>query len=360
MTTELAFRLLGAIVFAVIGWRLGSDLRPPFTLAGGLPIEIFGALVGLILGALITPYLTTRPARYLVENARRLPFTDLLAVVIGLLVGLILSALLAVPLSQLPGILGEVLPLAVCLFVSYLGIAIAAARREEILGLIGQLPRGESESSARERGEGVLLDTSAIIDGRIVDIGRVGFLDGPVVVPRFVLRELQRIADSSDAMRRGRGRRGLELLERLKKIAGIPVRIYDGDAEGDGVDAKLVSLAQKLRCAIVTNDYNLNRVAAVQGVRVLNVNELANAVKTAVLPGEELNVRVIQEGKEPNQGVAYLDDGTMVVVDGGRRYLDTDIGVVVTRVFQTAAGRMIFAQTRESQRETLKESSASS
>jgi uncharacterized protein YacL len=360
MNSELAFRFVGALLFAVSGWHLGSDLRLPFTVADWLPSEIFGAVVGLVLGALVAPYLTTRPAGYLVEHARRLPFADLLAVTIGLLVGLILSALLAVPLSHLPGVLGDLLPFGSCLFLSYLGITIAGARREEILGLIGQFPHVSRDSGEHDRSEGVLLDTSAIIDGRIVDIGRVGFLGGPVVVPRFVLRELQRIADSSDAMRRGRGRRGLELLERLKKVAGIPVRIYDGDADGDGVDAKLVSLAQRLRCAIVTNDYNLNRVAAVQGVRVLNVNELANAVKTAVLPGEELNVRVIQEGKEPNQGVAYLDDGTMVVVDGGRRYLDSDIGVVVTRVFQTAAGRMIFAQTRESQRENLRESSASS
>lgn len=360
MNTELAFRLVGALLFAASGWHLGSDVRLPFTVADWLPSEILGALIGLIVGALVTPYLTTRPAGYLVDHARRLPFADLLAVIIGLLVSLVLSALLAVPLSHLPGMLGELLPFGGCLFLSYLGIAIAAARREEILALVGQIPHLSRERSESEGHEGILLDTSAIIDGRIVDIGRVGFLGGPIVVPRFVLRELQRIADSSDAMRRGRGRRGLELLERLKKVAGIPVRIYDGDAEGDGVDAKLVSLAQRLHCAIVTNDYNLNRVAAVQGVRVLNVNELANAVKTAVLPGEELNVRVIQEGKEPNQGVAYLDDGTMVVVDGGRRFLDTDIGVVVTRVFQTAAGRMIFAQTRESQRENLKESSASS
>ena len=360
MKPEIAFRLVGALLFAASGWRLGSDLEIPFRIVDWLPTESIGAVLGLSLGAAVTPYLTTRPAHYLVDHARRVPLADLLAAFVGLLMSLVLSALLAVPLSHLPGILGEVLPFAGCLFLSYLGITIAFARREELFGLLGLLPHLARDGDSRDQGNGVLLDTSAIIDGRIVDIGRVGFLAGPVLVPRFVLRELQRIADSADPMRRGRGRRGLELLDRLRKIAGIPVRIYDGDAEGDGVDAKLVNLARQLQYGIVTNDYNLNRVAAVQGVRVLNVNELANAVKTAVLPGEELNVHVIQEGKEPGQGVAYLEDGTMVVVDGGRRFLDSDIGVVVTRVFQTAAGRMIFAQTRDGQRENLRESSASS
>jgi uncharacterized protein YacL len=235
----------------------------------------------------------------------------------------------------------------------YLGVTIAVGRRDDIFGLLGLFPTGDRVATERNsvHETGILLDTSAIIDGRIADISRVGFLAGPVVVPRFVLRELQRIADSPDALRRGRGRRGLELLDRLRKSSTVPVRIHDGDAEGDSVDAKLVSLAQKLRHGIVTTDYNLNRVAAVQGVQVLNVNELANAVKAAVLPGEEMSIRVIQEGREPGQGVGYLEDGTMVVVDGGRRFIDSDVGVVVTRVFQTAAGRMIFAQTKDNHRE---------
>jgi uncharacterized protein YacL len=345
MSVELAFRFIGAVILAIGGRYIGADVHFPFDVPDWLRPEYFGILIGFIAGFLVGPYVSTRPARIVVDQARRLHIKDLVAAVVGLITALVLSALIAIPLSDLPGIFGRVLPFAVCVFLMYLGVTIVVSRRDDIFGLLGLFQ--PSERDAFERSAGVLLDTSAIIDGRIVDIGRLGFLATPVVVPRFVLRELQRIADSADALRRGRGRRGLELLERLKKNAAVPIRIHDGDAEGDSVDSKLVQLAQRMHCAIVTTDYNLNRVAAVQGVRVLNVNELANALKTAVLPGEEMNVHVIQEGKEPGQGVGYLEDGTMVVVDGGRRFLDTDVGVVVTRVFQTAAGRMIFAQARE-------------
>ncbi len=349
MNVELIFRFVGAVVLAVGGWYLGSNVGVPFGQLDWLPLEFGGAAVGGVVGFAVAPYFSTRPARVIVDHSRRLHVKDLAASVLGLVVGLVLSALMAIPLSLLPGIFGRVLPFACSLFLMYLGVTIFVARRDDIFGLLGLFTSSDHPLERDDHGV-ALLDTSAIIDGRIADISRVGFLRGPVVVPRFVLSELQRIADSPDPLRRGRGRRGLDLLDRLRKSATTPVRIYDDDVEGESVDAKLVHLAQRLRCAIVTTDYNLNRVAAVQGVRVLNVNELANAVKTAVLPGEEMNVRVIQEGKEPGQGVAYLDDGTMVVVDGGRRYLDSDVGVVVTRVFQTAAGRMIFAQARDNHR----------
>ncbi len=192
----------------------------------------------------------------------------------------------------------------------------------------------------------ILLDTSVIIDGRIADIARTGFIPGTLLIPRFVLNELQYIADSSDSLRRQRGRRGLEVLAQLQKEpGGVPVRITDIDVEGvREVDDKLVILARQLRCPILTNDYNLNRVAELQGVRVLNVNELANAVKSALLPGETLSIRLIQEGKEPGQGVGYLDDGTMVVVENGKDYINQQVTVVVTKVLQTSAGRMIFAR----------------
>ena len=351
MNVELAFRLVGAALFAAGGWYLGSVVGFPIGPLTWLPFDLLGAGFGLIAGFLSAPFLTTRPASFLVDQARRLHVKDLVAAVLGLLVALVLSALLAIPLSLLPGLVGRVLPFAGTILLIYVGITIAVGRRDDIFGLLGLFPSVDRESAERNNGTGALLDTSAIIDGRIAEITRVGFLPGPVVVPGFVLRELQHIADSPDPIRRGRGRRGLELLDRLKKNSSVPLRIHDGDAEGDTVDAKLVSLAQKTRQAIVTTDYNLNRVAAVQGVRVLNVNELANAVKTDVLPGEEMSIRVIQEGKEPGQGVGYLSDGTMIVVDGGRRFIDSDIGVVVTRVFQTAAGRMIFAHVRENHRE---------
>jgi uncharacterized protein YacL len=349
MNIELAFRFIGAVAFAAAGWDVGSTVEFA-PLQGGplIPDGLIGAVIGAAIGFAIAPYVTTRPTSFVADHARKLPVKDLVAAVLGLLISFVLSALLAIPLSMLPGFLGRLLPFFGCLFLSYLGVTIFVGRRDDIFGLLGWFSSSDRESSEHPN-TGALLDTSAIIDGRIADVGRTGFLAGPLVVPRFVLRELQRIADSSDALRRSRGRRGLELLERLRKNSNVPVRIYDGDADGDGVDAKLVRLAQNLKCAIVTNDYNLNRIAAVQGVRVLNVNELANAVKTVVLPGEEMVVRVIQEGKEPGQGVGYLEDGTMVVVDGGRRYLESDVGIVVTRVFQTAAGRMIFAQAKDHQ-----------
>jgi uncharacterized protein YacL len=193
----------------------------------------------------------------------------------------------------------------------------------------------------------IVVDTSAIIDGRIAEIVESGFIYGTLVVPKFVLDELQHIADSSDTLRRNRGRRGLEILAKMQKDSPTPIEIVDEPlAEIPEVDAKLVALARERSKAILTNDYNLNRVAELQGVRVLNINSLANAVKPAVLPGEELRVRVIQEGKEAGQGVGFLDDGTMVVVEGGVRYIDKDLDVLVTRVLQTVAGRMIFAQPR--------------
>ncbi len=194
---------------------------------------------------------------------------------------------------------------------------------------------------------GFLVDTSAIIDGRIADISETGFLLGPLLVPRFVLRELQHIADSADPLRRNRGRRGLEILNRLQKESLTPVSVCDVDAKDiSDVDGKLVKLARDMGCPVVTNDFNLNRVAELQGVRVLNVNQLANAIKPVVLPGEEMEIRIIQEGKELNQGVGYLDDGTMIVVENGRRFLNADVGIVVTRVLQTVAGRLIFAHPK--------------
>jgi uncharacterized protein YacL len=191
----------------------------------------------------------------------------------------------------------------------------------------------------------VLLDTSVIIDGRIADISQTGFVSGTMLVPRFVLNELQHIADSPDALRRNRGRRGLDMLNRLKEESVVPVRITDMDVpEARQVDDKLIMLAKNLRCPIMTNDYNMNRVAQLQGVLVLNINELANAIKSVLLPGETITVKVIQEGKELGQGVGYLDDGTMIVVEGGRPYIGQTIPVLVKKVLQKTEGRLVFAQ----------------
>jgi uncharacterized protein YacL len=215
-------------------------------------------------------------------------------------------------------------------------------RQKEIFGALGVRLTREKQERKEER---VVLDTSVIIDGRIADISQTGFISGDIVVPRFVLNELQHIADSPDTLRRNRGRRGLDILNKLQKESLVPIRILEKDYRDiSEVDQKLVRLAKELDCAIVTNDYNLNRVAELQGIKVLNINELANAVKTVVLPGESITVHIIQEGKELGQGVGYLDDGTMVVVEDGRRFIDDTIEVNVTRTLQTVAGRMIFAQ----------------
>ena len=188
------------------------------------------------------------------------------------------------------------------------------------------------------------MDTSAIIDGRIADISKTGFVRGTMVIPSFILDELRHIADSSDALRRNRGRRGLEMLNKLRRESEVPIQVLDVDVKDViEVDSKLLTLAKNMRAQILTTDFNLNRVAEIRGVKVLNINELANALKPVALPGEEMTVRVIQEGKEPNQGIAFLDDGTMVVIDGGQRYINSHLDVSITRVLQTSAGRIIFA-----------------
>jgi uncharacterized protein YacL len=227
-------------------------------------------------------------------------------------------------------------------------VGFTVAKREDLIAAAeasGLLRRDNSAVSVRGTETQVVVDTSAIIDGRIADIVEAGFLYHRLVIPHFVLEELQRIADSSDTQRRGRGRRGLEILARLQKDGPTPVEIVDDDpADASDVDGKLVLLARARGAAILTNDFNLNRVADLQSIRVLNVNSLANALKPALLPGDSLQIKVITEGKEPGQGVGYLDDGTMVVIEGGSRLVGQELDVLVTRVLQTVMGRMVFAQ----------------
>jgi len=351
MRVEFVLRLIGALVFALAGWQASDFLaeRVPESYIGYV-IKVVLPLASAALGLFITPWLTTKPFFWVRSKIRQLPTHQLVAAIIGLIVGLIVAALLAGPLSRLPGILGTVLPFIATLIFGYLGITVMTVRQQDIVGLFsGRLPFKEMELRRDSAGNPpVLLDTSVIIDGRIADISRTGFISGTMLIPRFVLNELQHIADSSDMLRRNRGRRGLDMLNKLQKESVVPIRIHDIDVEeAQEVDDKLVMLAKELRCPIVTNDFNLNRVAELQGITVLNINELANAVKTILLPGESMKIRIIQEGKELGQGVGYLDDGTMVVVENGRRYISSTIEVVVTKVLQTAAGRMIFARLED-------------
>jgi uncharacterized protein YacL len=292
------------------------------------------------------------PATWLIKQVEKLSTAEFVTAVGGLLLGLLMGLLLGLPLSQLAPPFGTWLPLGVSIFLGLGMVGLTVAKRRDLLmaaEAVGIFRRSSTdEPGAPMPGEPrIVVDTSAIIDGRIAEIVESGFIYGTLVIPRFVLDELQHIADSSDALRRNRGRRGLEILNRMQKEPGTPVEIVEDDVPGiTEVDAKLVALARARSRVILTNDFNLNRVAELQGVRVMNINSLANAVKPAVLPGEEIRVRVIQEGKEAGQGVGFLDDGTMIVVEGGARHIDHDLDVAVTRVLQTVAGRMIFAQPR--------------
>jgi len=341
MTLELIFRLILMVIVAALGWSRGEFLQRE--VVGYLRYYTYILTVsGALVGFLLAPFVLTRPFQAMRKYIRQLPARYLVVGSIGLIIGLIISALLYLPLSHLPGVIGQIAPAVAAVIFGILGITTMAVRERDIMNLFG-LPRiGEG----RKRSESaILLDTSVIIDGRIADICETGFITDTLLVPRFVLSELQHIADSPDTLRRNRGRRGLDILNRLQKNPAVPVEITELDApEIREVDGKLVKLARDLGYPILTNDYNLNRVAELQGVKVLNINELANAVRTVVLPGESIRVHIIQEGKEPGQGVAYLDDGTMVVVEDGKRYIDSTINVTVTRVLQTVAGRMIFAQ----------------
>jgi len=347
MSVEFIFRLVGMLVFGVLGASLGNYIGTSTDQDPILGATLFG-LVGMLFGLIMTPYFTTRPVRAIRRILLSVSTQTLTSGLTGLVVGLAIAALLSFPLSLLPSPFGEILPFVAVLVFAYFGIAIFVMRQTDLSSLIRLAPARSSEdesSSTQPTYRTVLLDTSVIIDGRIADIARTGFLVGTLLIPRFVLNELQFIADSSDNLRRQRGRRGIEVISQLQKDTSTPLRISDMDVEGvREVDDKLVVLARQLRCPILTNDYNLNRIAELQGVSVLNVNELANAVKLVVLPGESMEVNVIQEGKESGQGVGYLDDGTMVVVEDGRNYLNKKIDVTVTKVLQTAAGRMIFGR----------------
>jgi uncharacterized protein YacL len=368
MSINTISRFLGALITIgiIISFYFFDHTLPALNIWWIIGIAAGSALLAFIL----TPYITVEPYRWMREAAA----SDLVAAVIGLIVGLIISFLIDIPLTNLPAIWGRILPFVGTVVCGSLGVALAVQRKNDLAHLFQaafaarrtrERERDEERERDKERDKGkerdkertspqiqpvtqILLDTSAIIDGRIADISQTGFVCGALLVPRFVLNELQHIADSADTMRRNRGRRGLEMLNRLQKDATVPIEITDADIEDVAeVDGKLVKMARNLHCPIITNDFNLNRVAELQGVKVLNINELANAVKPVLLPGEDIFIKIMQDGKELGQGVGYLDDGTMIVVEGGRQYMSMTVEVTVTRVLQTVAGRMIFAHPKQ-------------
>ncbi|MDA8220739.1 PIN domain-containing protein [Desulfosporosinus sp.] len=360
--------LLGAVGFYLnyilfsLGFleTLGWDGSPVWTYA------IMSILFGII-GFLVAPF-SIRSfialMRWMDSRLTRVPTNDLMGGAIGGIIGLIIASLFGNSFVSIK-FFGPLLAVLLSLFLGYLGLTIGMKRKEDVLSFLNFFPkfrdRGDKADKA-EKGdknkdgktgrsqESVsykILDTSVIIDGRIADIVKTGFLEGVLLIPSFVLEELRHIADSSDLLKRNRGRRGLDILNQISKETVIKVHIHEQDFDDiNEVDSKLVRLGQVLGSPLLTNDYNLNKVAELQGVKVLNINELANALKPIVLPGEEMLVQVMKEGKEPGQGVAYLDDGTMIVVDMGRRFMGQNVVVLVTSVLQTAAGRMIFAKPK--------------
>ena len=316
-----------------------------------------GALILFGFSFLLSDYFV-KFIRWMEEKLLKAPVGDLLFGTLGLIIGLIVAYLIgfAIDSVNIP-IVTTVLPILLSIVLGYLGFQVGFKKRDE---LINVFTTGKSQNSSKKRHTDELeisntvyklLDTSVIIDGRIADISETGFVEGILVVPQFVLTELQHIADSSDTLKRTRGRRGLDILRKLQDERASQVLITEVDFEDvQEVDLKLVRLAKKMGGKILTNDFNLNKVCDLHNVEVLNINDLANAVKPVVIPGEEMNVLVIKDGKEHNQGVAYLDDGTMIVVEEGKTYIGQAIVVIVTSVLQTSAGRMIFAKPKQNGR----------
>lgn len=345
--------------FLITGGTLGIFLISDLLTLIKLDIPLINNhYVTAILGAIIFYLITFWAVDYVVnfikwveESLVRVPITDIVFGSVGLVFGLVIAFLVGYALSSIEvPILNTIVPILLTLLFGYLGFQVGFKKRDELLSLFS---RGKKKSSEEEQEPATknnalkILDTSVIIDGRIADICQTGFLEGTIVIPQFVLEELQHIADSSDVLKRNRGRRGLDILNRIQKELSMNVEIYEGDFEDiQEVDSKLVKLAKLTSGVLVTNDFNLNKVCELQKVSVLNINDLANAVKPVVLPGEEMHVQVIKDGKEYNQGVAYLDDGTMIVVEDGRDYIGKHIDVLVTSVLQTSAGRMIFAKPK--------------
>lgn len=325
----------------------GSALAASSSGTGSMYGMLIGAIAGLVAATMLAGPLM-RALEHGIGRAARLPAAELFPATAGLASGAAFALLMYPYISDIPRV-GPLLAGTAAIMLAYAGMNIALHKKEEF----GEwfrvrrtvLPAAVDEQPGYE--EHKILDTSVIIDGRIADICKTGFIEGTLVIPEFVLEELQHIADSSDLLKRNRGRRGLDILNKIQKELDVKVLIYEEAVEEPGeVDSKLVKLAKLMRGKVVTNDFNLNKVCELQGVSVLNINDLANAVKPVVLPGEEIVVQVIKDGKEHGQGVAYLDDGTMIVVEGGRDFIGTTMEVLVTSVLQTSAGRMIFAKPK--------------
>ncbi|WP_248929055.1 PIN/TRAM domain-containing protein [Paenibacillus hamazuiensis] len=352
------------MIFAIMGGVLGFEWsnswsEPVFSMMGSsknveqMPVEGFpfwALLIGGGIGFIVSAWAVHAGYKLIQRGEQQIakvPISDLLAGTAGMVIGM-LAAVMLLASIDITGWSGVILHIVVTGALSVAGFRFGYSKRDELIAILSK-NRVSKERNKEAKGyeEHKILDTSVIIDGRIADICKTGFIEGTLVIPEFVLEELQHIADSSDLLKRNRGRRGLDILNKIQKELDVKVLIYEGDFdEISEVDSKLVKLAKVLQGKVITNDFNLNKVCELQGVSVLNINDLANAVKPVVLPGEEILVQVIKDGKEHGQGVAYLDDGTMIVVEGGREFIGTTLDVLVTSVLQTSAGRMIFAKPK--------------
>ena len=348
-------RVVLTLIGIAIGYSLVTQFQfvPAFTIIPNSGFDgsaIIGAFIFGLICFLSAPRVATTVdnlGHWMERTLLVIPGLDMVAGTVGIIIGLAIGTLLVQPFRVIP-LIGDYLPIVSNLLLAWVGAMVAVKKREDIFSAF-RLSKVAVDAAAKDKTDtwAKILDTSVIIDGRIADICDAGFVDGKIIIPGFVLEELRHIADSSDTLKRNRGRRGLDILNRIQKELNIPVHVLDDTHdEGMEVDSRLVKLAQRMGGKVVTNDYNLNKVCELQGVPVLNINELANAVKPVVLPGEEMDVQIIKDGKESGQGIAYLDDGTMIVVDGGRTHIGGEIPVLVTSVLQTAAGRMIFAKLK--------------
>lgn len=313
-----------------------------------LAAMLFGGIFGAIIGSFISPYLIKSLFMFtstVEKSLSAMSTQDLIAGTLGLFLGLIIANLVGLAFGSVPYI-GPYVSVALSIILGYLGMHLVVSKKSELAGWLHLHAEGSFDKKKnKDHHTGKLLDTNVIIDGRVADIYRSGFLEGPIIVPVFVLEELQKIADSSDILKRNRGRRGLDILNHMRKNSKDDVIIVTNDFEDiSEVDSKLVKLAREKNYKMVTNDYNLNKVAELQGVAVLNINDLAIAVKPAVIPGEQIFVQLVKSGKEEGQGVAYLEDGTMIVVENGSQCIGKEVPVIITSVLQTSAGKMIFAK----------------
>lgn len=354
--------LLGATIgygFSVVLQLLGLDqLLFSIGLENGSVTfisHVLFALIFFIIFTILSPWISKQVVALVKTTEKELqkvPFSYLVTGTAGLIAGLLIAFLLSGLLKNVLGsnIFSGILSFVLYGIFAYLGISVTIRNVSDFSKLPELIRKGAPAPKVQKIVSGIppkILDTSVIIDGRIADICNTGFIEGALIIPEFVLEELQHIADSSDGLKRNRGRRGLDILNRIRKELKIEVKIVDIDFEDvQEVDIKLIKLAKQMDGFVVTNDFNLNKVAELHGIRVLNINDLANAVKPVVLPGEEMAIQVVREGKENRQGVAYLDDGTMIVVEEGRKFIGDNIDVVVTSVLQTSAGRMIFAKPK--------------